>query len=359
MKAILMLEDGKSFAGEGLGVEGEKIGGVIFNTAVVGYQEMMTDPANAGKILVLTYPLIGNYGVAPKFNESKGVWLSGLVIKEKTRIYSNWQAKESLDDFIKKQNLVTISEVDTRTLAVHLRQKGEMLGIISTKDFEGKELLAKINDFKKKPAESLLPKISVTKPLHLGKEKAKYKIAILDLGITNSTLRQLETLGCSITLLPFNTPVQEILRIKPKGLIISNGPEEDLGLREVVDNIKPLIGKLPMLGISTGHQVLAQALGAKITKLKLGHRGVNYPIHNPASYKGEITVQNHGYVVDADSLNKIKAVMITGYNLNDRTVEEIESKKLKIISTQYYLTSPGFNEVNGIFKKFIKILTKE
>ena len=359
MKATLMLEDGKSFAGEGLGVEGEKIGGVIFNTAVVGYQEMMTDPANAGKILVLTYPLIGNYGTAPKFNESKNVWLEGLVIKEKSHIYSNWQAKTSFDAFIKEQNLVTISEVDTRTLAVHLRQKGEMLGIISTKSFEAKELLAKINDFKKKPAESLLSKISVTKPSVIGKGKAKYKIAILDLGITNSTLRQLETLGCSITLLPYNTPASEILRLKPKGLIISNGPEEDAGLKEVVNNIKPLISRLPILGISTGHQILAQALGVKITKLKLGHRGVNYPIHNPASYKGEITVQNHGYVVDADSLNKIKEVKITGYNLNDRTVEEIESKKLKIIGTQYYPASPGFNEVNGIFKKFIKILTKE
>jgi len=358
MKATLMLEDGKSFAGEGLGVEGEKIGGVIFNTAVVGYQEMMTDPANAGKILVLTYPLIGNYGTAPKFNESKNVWLEGLVIKEKSHIYSNWQAKTSFDAFIKEQNLVTISEVDTRTLAVHLRQKGEMLGIISTKSFEAKELLAKINDFKKKPAESLLSKISVTKPSVIGKGKAKYKIAILDLGITNSTLRQLETLGCSITLLPYNTPASEILRLKPKGLIISNGPEEDAGLKEVVNNIKPLISRLPILGISTGHQILAQALGVKITKLKLGHRGVNYPIHNPASYKGEITVQNHGYVVDADSLNKIKEVKVTGYNLNDRTVEEIEGKKLKILGTQYYPASPGFNEVNGVLKRFVKMLKR-
>ncbi|MFH1269819.1 MAG: carbamoyl phosphate synthase small subunit, partial [Candidatus Omnitrophota bacterium] len=227
MKAILLLEDGKSFVGEGLGVEGEKIGGVIFNTAVVGYQEMMTDPANVGKILVLTYPLIGNYGVAPKFNESKNVWVAGLVMKEKSRMYSNWQAKKGLGDFIKEQNLVTISEVDTRTLAVHLRQKGEMLGIISTKNFEAKELLSRINDFKKKPSPSLLPKISAQKIMHLGKGKAKYKIAVLDLGITNSIIRQLETLGCSITLLPYNTPSQEILHVKSKGLIISNGPEED------------------------------------------------------------------------------------------------------------------------------------
>jgi carbamoyl-phosphate synthase small subunit len=356
MKAILMLEDGKSFEGESVGGTGEAIGEVILNTAVVGYQEMMTDPANAGKILVLTYPLIGNYGIAPKFNESNKVWLAGLVIKEKSKMYSNWQAKESFDEFVKKQDLVTISEVDTRTLAVHLRNKGEMLGIISTKDFEAKTLLAKLNAFRKKPKETLLPKISVIKPRHIGNGKAKYKVAVLDLGITHSIIRQLETLGLSITLLPYNTPSQEILRSKSKGLIISNGPEEDLGLKDAVNNVKPIVGKLPILGISTGHQVLAQALGAKITKMKLGHRGVNYPIQNPKSFKGEITVQNHSYVADIDSLNKIKDIKITGFNLNDRTVEEMESKKLKILGVQYIPAGPGFDEVNPIFKKFIKML---
>jgi len=358
MKAILMLEDGKSFLGEGLGPDEERIGEVILNTGVVGYQEMITDPANVGKILVLTYPLIGNYGVAPKFNESKNVWLAGLVIKEKTRIFSNWQAKASFDDFIKKQNLVTINRVDTRTLAVHLRQKGEMLGIISFKNFAAKELLARINDFKKKKEESLLPKISQDKPLRIGKGKAKYKIAILDLGITQSILRQLETLGFSITILPYNASTQEILSTKPKGLIISHGPEQDIGLKGVTDNIKPLINKLPILGISTGHQVLAASLGAKITKLKIGHRGLNYPIHNPATYKGEITVQNHAWVVDAESLSKIKDVKITAYNLNDRSVEEIESRKLKIIGIQYYPASPGFDQTNAVFKRFMKMLER-
>ena len=216
MKAILMLEDGQSFAGEvSRHQQGERIGEVILNTAVVGYQEMMTDPANAGKILVFTYPLIGNYGIAPKFNESENVWLSGLVIKEKSRIYSNWQAKKSFDDFLKEQNLLTISEVDTRTLAVHLRQKGEMLGIISTKTFNEKELLAKIDDFRKKPGNSLLPEISRPQAAAFRQEKCKIKIAILDLGITNSIIKQLETLGLSITILPYNTPGDEILRLKP------------------------------------------------------------------------------------------------------------------------------------------------
>jgi carbamoyl-phosphate synthase small subunit len=356
MMAILMLEDGKSFIGEALG-GGEKIGELILNTAVVGYQEMLTDPANAGKILVLTYPLIGNYGCAPKFNESRSVWLAGLVIKEKSHIFSNWQAKESLDDFIQRHNLLAISEVDTRTLTVHLRQKGQMLGIISTHCSQAKALLAKINDFRKSKKESLLPQISVSKPRQLGKAKAgAKKIAILDLGITNSILRQLETLGLSITLLPYNTLAQEILRLKPDGLIISHGPEGDVGLKEAMPNVKTLIGRLPILGISTGHQVLASALGAEIIKMKLGHRGVNYPVHNPTSYKGEITVQNHSYVVDTDSLNKIKNVKITGFNLNDRTVEEMESKKLKLMGIQYIPASPGLDEVNNILKKFVKML---
>jgi carbamoyl-phosphate synthase small subunit len=358
MRATLMLEDGKSFSGEALN-SGEGIGKVILNTAVVGYQEMMTDPANANKILILTYPLIGNYGVAPKFNESKKVWLSGLVIKEKSRIYSNWQAKDSFDNFVKGHKLLTISEVDTRSLAVHLRQKGEMLGIISTNTFTTKELLAKIDAFRKKSSVSSLPKISVSKPIHLGKSKKSKRIAILDLGITNSIIRQLETLGLSITIMPYNATAKEILRLKPKGLLISSGPEEDIGLDEVANNIKDLIGRLPILGISTGHQLLARALGAKLVKMKLGHHGVNYPMYNPASYKGEITVQNHSYAVDVDSLNKIKNIKITGYNLNDRTVEEIESKKLRFISTQYVPLSPGFNEVNEVFKRFIRILTKE
>jgi carbamoyl-phosphate synthase small subunit len=159
--------------------------------------------------------------------------------------------------------------------------------------------------------------------------------------------------------LPYNSTPQEILRLKPAGLIISNGPEEDVGLKEVVANVKLLINKLPILGISTGHQVLALALGAKISKLKLGHRGLNYPLYNPASYKGEISVQNHSWAVDANSLNKLRNVKITNYNLNDRSVEEIESRKLKVIGVQYYPLSPGFNEVNHVFKKFLQLIKKE
>jgi carbamoyl-phosphate synthase small subunit len=356
MNAILMLEDGHSFTGEVASGSGQKIGPVMINTAVVGYQEMLTDPANAGKILVLTYPLIGNYGCAPKFNESKGVWVAGLAIKENSRMYSNWQAKSSLMDFAKKNNLLVISQVDTRSLAVHLRHKGEMWGIISGQTPETKDLLAKISAFRQQKAKSILPKISVKQIQHLDGKKKSKKVAILDLGITNSLIRQLETLGLSLLVLPYHTAAQEILRLKPKGLIISNGPEEDIGLEEVAIEVRHLIKRLPILGISAGHQVLAKALGAKIVKMKLGHHGVNYPMDRPATYKGEITVQNHSYVVEQNSLNRIKKVKVTGYNLNDRSIEEIESKKLKIIGAQYYPASPGFNEVNPILKKFASLL---
>lgn len=355
MKAILMLEDGHSFNGEGFGQPGESLGEVIFNTAVVGYQEMLTDPANAGKILVMTYPLIGNYGCAPKFNESKKAWACGLVIKEKSRIFSNWQAKSSLDDFAKSEKLSGIQGIDTRTLTVHLRNKGGVLGIISTSSFDKKELLAKIEIFRKSKPKSWLPEVSVSKPTHLGKAKGK-KIAILDLGITNSIIKQLENLGFSLTLFPYNTTAKEILKTKPRGLIISGGPEQDPGLKDIEENIRALVNKLPILAISAGFQVLASSLGAKVVKMKLGHRGVNYPIFAPTSYRGEITCQNHSYAVDAASLNKIKNIKITDNNLNDRSVEAIESKKMKIIAVQYNPASPGFNEVNVVFKQFAKML---
>jgi carbamoyl-phosphate synthase small subunit len=278
------------------------------------------------------------------------------VIKEKSHIHSNWQAKSSFDDFIEEHKLLTLMGIDTRTLAVHLRNKGQMLGIISTQVSELKELLKKIQEFRQQPIKTILPEISVKKPLPLSKGR---KIAVLDLGVTQGLIKQLENLGLSLILLPYNISAKEILRLKPRGLIISNGPEEDGGLKEVIANVKGLLGKLPILGISTGHQVLAAALGAKVVKMKLGHRGVNYPVYNPKSYKGEITVQNHSWVVDTDSLSKIKGLNLTAYNLNDRSIEEMESKKLKLMSIQYYPSIPGFNEVNPALKKFSKMLTKE
>jgi len=356
MKAMLMLEDGRSFSGEAASGSGERIGEVVFNTAVVGYQELITDSAMAGKILVLTYPLIGNYGTASKFNESAKCWASGLVIKENSRIYSNWQAKKSFLDFASEENLLVMSATDTRALTVHLRNKGAMSGVISTQVLAPKELLAKLEAFRKKKPQSILSKISVTRPTLVGKSASRLRLAVLDLGVTNSILKQLLVMGFSPQLFPYNTTAQEILRSKPRALIISGGPEDDPELPAVVANVQLLLERLPILGISCGHEVLAAALGAKIAKMKLGHRGLNYPVYQAGSYKAEITVQNHGWMVDANSLVKIKGVKITGYNLNDHSVEEMEDKKLKAFGVQYYPVSPGFAEINNVFQRFIKIV---
>lgn len=355
MKAILVLEDGKSFLGESGEVKGEKFGEVIMNTAVVGYQEMMTDPANLEKILVLTYPLIGNYGCAPKFSESDKIRISGLVVKEGSRIYSNWQAKESLGDFINKNGLLALHSIDTRTLTVHLRQKGNLYGAISTNCFDVKELVNKISVFRKNNSLNMLREVSVNKLKKLGKRSGK-KVAVLDLGIPKSIIRQLEHMGFSISLFPYNTPAVEIMKLKAKGLVISGGPENIVELEKVAENIRPLLGRMPVFGISSGSLVLAIALGIKINRLKLGHRGVNYPIHSPSSFKGEITAQNHTYVVDPVSLLKIKGLKISGYNLNDRTVEKIESRKFRILAVQYMPYSPGLGEVHADFLKFKNML---
>ncbi len=356
MKATLLLEDSSSFEGISIGVPGERIGEVVLNTAVVGYQEIMTDTTNAGKILVLTYPLIGNYGVAKKFYESNRCWIAGLVIKEESRIYSNWQAEGPFSDFIKKEDIITISDVDTRTLAVNIRDNGEMTGIISTETKRKEELFKKIRDYKNKKDRKgdFIKEISVDKVKEIKGSRSGQRIAILDLGISNSFITQVKALGCNITLLPYNTSAEEVLRMKYDGLIISNGPEDDVAIPQVVKMVKALLGKIPTLGISTGHEIIGLALGGKLKKMKIGHHGVNCPVKGPDSYKGEITVQNHSFVIDGGSIKDRKDVKVTLRNVNDDSIEEMESRVLNFISMQYYPVSPGFDEVNGVFRRFLK-----
>ena len=241
MQAILVLEDGKSFIGESSGIKTERAGEVIVNTGVVGYQEMITDPANLGKILVLTYPIIGNYGCAPKFSESDKVRVAGLVVKEESRVYSNWQAKESLKSFAQKNELFVLHSVDTRMLAIHLRQRGPLYGIISTESFEVKSLVENARAFRQSPPLDVLKEVSVSKPKKLDKSKGK-RLAILDLGVTRSIIRQIERLGFSITLLPYNTATSEVIKLRPKGLVIAGGPENIIALERVAESIKPLLG---------------------------------------------------------------------------------------------------------------------
>jgi len=353
--ALLVLEDGTVFSGESLGLKGVVCGPIFFDTRVVGYQEIMTDPSNAGKILVFTYPLIGNYGINDKFSESSRAWVKGVVIKERSKIYSNWQAKGSFDDFLKREKVLAIAETDTRTLTIHLREKGEMWAGISTNGKKKEELLVEIKKDRQKTPKSLIKEVS-TREVRLIKGKTKIRVGILDVGMLQGLLVQLRILGLEIALLPYDIQPTEILKLKLKGLIIPSGPEDDPVLDEIIFTIKNLLGKIPMLGIALGAQVLAKSLGAKIKEMRLGHRGVNYPVKYPASFKGDITVQNHSRTIDLDSLKKSKPVQITAVHLNDGTVEGFASKKYKIIAVQYYPVSPGFSEVNNILIRFLQLM---
>ena len=356
MMGILVLEDGTTFEGISIGVPGEIIGEVMLNTAVVGYQEIMTDPANAGKIVVLTYPLVGNYGVAEKFSESQRCWIGGLVIKEKSRTASNWQATDTLDNFLSQQNVIALSDIDTRTLAVTIRDKGEMMGIIGTGDVTKEEALDKLKSAKGGLRRSWIKEISVKSPIKTGESTSGKNIVVLDLGILRSFIRQLERLNASITLVPYNTPAEKLLKMKPDGVIISGGPENDDAVPGVAAQVKKMLGQVPILGISTGLQIIALALGCTSKKMKVGHHGVNYPVKSDSSLKGEITVQNHSYVVDDATVKTLRDVEISLRNINDNTIEEMVSQSLKFIGIQYYPACPGFDEVNEVFKRFFAMI---
>jgi len=354
MKAVFALENGSIYEGRSCGVDGEKAGWVTFYTGVVGYQEVMSAPSNAGKIVVMTYPLIGNYGVAKKFMESQRCWVAGVIMKETSRITSNWQAKGDFDDFLKDEKVLAMDEVDTRTLMIELRGSGEQFGLISTRDFNPKSLKRKIERTRDEGLD-VIKKISVKKVV--GPAGRGLAVVIIDIGITNSIINQLETLGCQVTLLPSDTGYSDILELSPKGLVISDGPEMDKGIYVVVDTVKRLLGKFPIFGLGTGCQVLAKAMGARIKRMHLGHHGLNYPVLKTGALKGEITVQNHSYVIDEASLNG-RDVEVTWRNVNDKTIEGIQDRRLKASGCQFYPVSPGMGEVNPVLEEFINSIKR-
>jgi carbamoyl-phosphate synthase small subunit len=358
MKPYLLLEDGTRFEGVSLGVKEERCGPVIINTGVVGYQEIITDPANAGKIMILTYPLIGNYGINKSFNESAKAWISGLIIKENSRIYSNWQAEDSFENFLMREKVTCLSEVDTRTLTVRIRDHGEMWGAISPAGLDEKEIIKRIKKAKAEE-QSYIKEISVEQPTSLSPASSSHplKIGVIDLGAPQNLLKQLTMMNCAVTLLPFDSASELIMALKLDGVIISSGPEDDPAIQQVSETIKELLGKVPVLGIAVGHEAIALALGGKLKRLAVGHHGVNYPVMKPASLKGEITVQNHSFVVDEDSLKRITDLNIEERNLNDQTIEKMRSDTRRFISIQYYPASPGCNEVHPVLKEFVSILS--
>ncbi|HDZ77290.1 MAG TPA: carbamoyl-phosphate synthase small subunit [Candidatus Omnitrophica bacterium] len=360
-KAILVLEDGFSLEGEGFGAQGEAFGEVVFNTSMSGYQEIITDPSYRGQIITMTYPLIGNYGINYEDVESKKLHLEGFVVKEISKIYSNYRAKTSLDEYLKKYNVVGVSGIDTRALTRHIRIEGAMRGVVSTDELDKKSLVEKIKASSGLEGRDLVKEVTCreaydwAQPQAENKE-ARYKVVVLDCGVKFNILRSLVSLGAQVRVVPAKTGADEILNLKPDGVLLSNGPGDPAAVKYVIKTVADLLGKVPIFGICLGHQMLGLALAGKTYKLKFGHHGGNHPVMDLKTRKVEITSQNHGFNLDMDSFSN-EDIEITHMNLYDNTVEGIRHKKISAFSVQYHPeSSPGPHDAGYLFKKFVEMM---
>ncbi len=367
MKAVLALEDGKVFRGESFGTAGERFGELVFNTSMTGYQEVITDPSYKGQIVAMTYPLIGNYGVNPEDVESRKAFLEGFVVKEYSKIASNWRSRQSLGDYLRQNSVMGIEGINTRELTLYIRSGGAMKAVLSTEDLDELSLVQKARDSRGLVGVDLVKEVAIDKKYiwstvsggkKTGAVANALKVAVLDCGVKYNILRKLREFGCEVMVFPAQTPAKEILKAKPRGLLLSNGPGDPAAVNYVVETTRELIGKLPIFGICLGHQMLGQALGGKTFKLKFGHHGANQPVKDLKTGKVAISVQNHGFCVDIDSLPK-KEIEITHINLNDNTLEGIRHKKLPIFSVQFHPeAAPGPHDTAYLFKNFVDLMKK-
>jgi carbamoyl-phosphate synthase small subunit len=372
MKANLVLEDGTVFEGESLGATGRTRGEVVFNTGMTGYQEILSDPSYAGQIVTLTYPLIGNYGINPEDFESRRVQVEGLVVREAAEVPSNWRSTQSLHGFLKERNVIAIRNVDTRALTRALRVRGVMMGAIST-DETPAEVLARLQEGPRYDAIDLNRLVTTAEPYRwlagadgptaLSDETAgplpvRHRVALLDCGVKYNIIRSLAQLGCETTVYPCTTTAQELLRAEPDGVMLSPGPGDPAQLAYVVDTVRDLIGKKPIMGVCLGNQILGCAFGSRTYKLKFGHRGSNHPVKDLETGRVYITSQNHGYAVDGDGLRD--GMEVAYINLNDGTVEGLRHRELPIFSIQYHPeASPGPADSAYFFRQFVAILDRE
>lgn len=304
-KGYVVLEDGRAFDGEI--VTGDlAVGEAVFNTSLTGYQEILTDPSYAGQIITMTYPHIGNYGIVSEDDESRKIFASGLVVKEFSKMFSNWRAENSLGAFLDKRNVTAIEGIDTRALTKHIRDQGAMRAAIGTAAKHSKKSLHEIAlQAEKMEGLDLASKVTIPEPYAEGAENSKFYVVALDFGIKQNILRKLVGNGCKVEVLPARTPASKILDKKPDGIFLSNGPGDPAPLDYAIENIKQLLGKAPIFGICLGHQLLSLALGLSTFKLKFGHRGANHPVKNLMTGKVEITSQNHGFGVSLEGLDEI------------------------------------------------------
>lgn len=366
LKALLMLEDGTYFWGWSFTGPGEAFGEMVFNTAMTGYQEILTDPSYRGQIVAMTYPLIGNYGVNTEDSESLKIQVEAFVIREYQPRYSNWRAEKSLGEWLSENGVLGITGIDTRALTRHLRLFGAMKAGVTTEDLDPKKFLERVKESPGLVGRDLVKEVTCPQPYRWDKGGIQwgvsefrgtgdYKIAILDCGLKFNQLRLFEERGCECVVFPADTPAQEILARNPDGIFLSNGPGDPAAVPYVVETVKQLLGRKPIFGICLGHQMLGQALGASTYKLKFGHRGANHPVKDLSTGKIEITSQNHGFCLRAEELPP--EVEVTHINLNDGTLEGIRHKEIPAFSVQYHPeNAPGPHDAVYLFDRFIETL---
>jgi len=366
--ALLALADGCVFRGEACGATGEAQGEVVFNTAMTGYQEILTDPSYRGQIVCMTYPLIGNYGINAEDMESRRPWVNGFIVKEACPFPSNWRGRMRLEDYMREQGLVGIQGIDTRALTRCLRDHGAQDGIISTVELDAERLVERARALPGLVGRDLVSEVTVDRPYgwsegrwdpargYLPPPAARWRVVAYDSGIKQNILRQLASLGCAVEVLPAWTPAAAVLEKEPDGVFLANGPGDPEGVPYLVESVRELIGRVPIFGICLGNQILGLAFGGATYKLKFGHHGANHPVRDLLSGRVEITAQNHGFAVDPESVVPF-GLEETHVNLNDRTSEGMRHRELPIFSVQYHPeASPGPHDAHYLFHRFVEMM---
>ena len=353
----IVLENGAEFYGYGFGADKEAINEIVFNTSMVGYQEIISDPSYTDQMGCMTYPLIGNYGMTDEDYETKVPTMGGLIVREYNDLPSNFRYTKTLSEVLDEYNIPAISGVDTRKITRIIRDEGSQKVIITDASTPTEEALKKVREYQ--IPTDMVSRVSCKKRWYSRTPNHKFDVVAVDCGMKHNIVRKFNEKGCNVTVVPYNTTAEEIMNMNPDGLFLSNGPGNPEDVQPVIEVVRQLKGKLPIFGICLGHQMISLALGAKTFKMKFGHRGGNHPVMNLETGKIEITSQNHSYAVDVDSLNGTP-LTLTHKNLLDNTAEGVECKDLKIFSVQYHPESaPGPQDSAYLFDKFISLMKKE